>query len=108
MLDEDLSVFFADWGEAAELDGQAVTVIHGAPGEVLPLGGAGMAGDAPRALIPFASIPARTTSPADTDPVLVYATVTAIRTLKRWIVREVRPDGTGLATLMLAQHPDQS
>lgn len=106
-MTEDMAVFFGDWGEPATLDGAAVTVIHGAPGEVFPMGGAGMAGEQPRALIAAASVPARTLVP-DTDPVLVYATVTTTRPIKRWTVRELRPDGTGLATLLLAQHPDQS
>jgi hypothetical protein len=106
VIDEDLAVFFADWGEEATLDGAALVVIYGAPGAAL-LGGAGMSADKPRALAQAADVPARATAP-DADPVLVFATVTAVRPLKRWYVREQLPDGTGLTTLVLSKHPDQS
>lgn len=103
MFTEDLPAFFADWGEAGTVDGEPVTVIYGAPGEVLPLGGAGMSADMPRALIQAATLPARPSAP-DADPVLVLPD----RVPTRWWVRDVKPDGMGLATLILAEHPDQS
>ena len=102
---EDLSVFFADWSEEATIDGVPLLVIYGAPGESL-LGGVGMSSDKPRALAQSADVPAR--GVPDADPVLVFATVTAVRLIKRWYVREQLPDGTGLTSLVLAKHPNQS
>jgi hypothetical protein len=100
MLGDDLGVFFADWGEAAAIDGgPPILVIHGAPGEVLPVGAAGASMDAPRCIARAADVPHRTDPDAEMN--LVYAH----RIPAAYWVREVLPCGTGLATLVLAVDP---
>lgn len=98
---EDRSVFFADWGEDAVLDGEPVRVIYGAPGTTM----LGMSADKPRALIDADTIPPRRTSP-DAEPVLEFVCERPGR-LQRWRVRSTEPDGTGMATLILVKHEDQ-
>jgi hypothetical protein len=98
---EDRSVFFADWGEDAVLDGEPVRVLYGAPAAI----GLGMSTDKPRALIDADSIPPRTTDP-DTEPVLEFVCEQPGRP-QRWRVRSIEPDGTGMATLIIVKHEDQ-
>jgi hypothetical protein len=98
---EDLDVFFADWGEDATLDSAPVRVLFGSHSDIA----LGMYTDQPRAMIASASIPARGAS----DHILVFDVAsTPTRAWKRWYVRETKPDGTGMATMVLAKHPDQS
>ncbi len=104
---EDRSVYFDDddWAEDAVLDGVPVRVIYGAPGDT-GLGGPGMSTDRPRALIQAESV---TPEPASGDDrVLEFACVTAARATQRWRVRQVLPDGTGMATLILVAHESQA
>lgn len=103
---EDLDVFFEDdWAEDAVLDGEYVRVIYGAPGETL-LGNPGMATAMPRVLVRQSSLPPE--SAAVEDTVLEFPCSTPQRPIQRWRVRQVVPDGTGLATLILAAHESQA
>lgn len=103
-LEDDLDVYLDDEGEQAVLDGVAVRVLYGAPGSTALLGqGVGMSFDKPRALLAAASIPPRGAS----DPVLEFVEVRPSRA-QRFLVRETVLDGTGMASLILATHPDQS
>jgi hypothetical protein len=101
---DDLGVYFDDEGEDAALDGCPVRVLYGAPGSTaLSMGGVGLSIDKPRVLIQAASIPPRITSP-DADPVLELPPCPG--RAQRMRVVETVLDGTGMATLILAAHPD--
>lgn len=104
MITEDLAAYFADWGLPALLDGAPVVAIFGAPGQPLMLGGpSGMAGSSPRALIQAAQVPPLDAF-ADDDRRLVFTPAAPAGYAAAWRVREVQPDGLGLATLILTEH----
>lgn len=86
---EDLSIYFADFGEDATLDGQAVRVIFERPVQPDPVGG-GIAAGAPQALIASTSVPA-----VFSGKPLVLASAT-------YTVRNAYADGTGITLLELA------
>jgi hypothetical protein len=85
-LVEDLSLFLTDFGQAATLDGAAVTVIFDEEG-VTAAGG--IAAVAPQVTLPTASVPA--------SPFGKTLTIGA----RSFTVREHLPDGTGMSTLVL-------
>lgn len=88
-LVEDLSVFFADFGEAATLDGAAVRVIFDNPvGQ--QLGGVGMLAAQPQVQIATADVP------ADVEGLTLELDSGATYT-----VREHTSDGTGISLLLL-------
>lgn len=87
---EDLTPFFADFGDDGTLDGQAVRVIFDAP-VVGQLGGVGMLAGVTQVTVPTASVPA---SPEGRTLVIPQGTFT---------VREHLPDGTGMTVLTLTK-----
>jgi hypothetical protein len=104
---EDLDVYFDDEGEDAVLDGVPVRGLYGAPGASAMAGtGVGMSIDKPRFLVRSDSIPPRSTAPTG-EPVLEFAVSRPDRD-DRYLVTELQPDGTGMTTLTLSRHPDQS
>ena len=103
MIAEDLDDFMADWGLPCEIDGTPATAIFGAPGQPLPLGASGMAGSSPRALIPAAAVPALDPYACE-DRRLVFTPAAPAGYPAAWRIREVQPDGTGMATLILTEH----
>lgn len=86
---EDLTVFFADFGDDATLDGVAVQVIGDMPGGPVN----GLAAVEPQVQIATDSVPA-----AYQDLPLVISTG---RMAGSWTVREHLPDGTGISLLLL-------
>jgi len=106
---EDLSLYLADWGEEATIDGAPAWGIFAAPYSSGPLGDVGMSSAVPRYLMQTAAVPdglQAALTPQDDDPVLELAMPRA--GVFRFIVREVQPDGTGMTTLMLEQAPSQA
>lgn len=87
---EDYAPYFADFGTAATLDGQAVLGIFEAASMVV-LGGIGTAG--PRYTLATAAAAAATQA-----SVLVHAGRT-------YRVRDILPDGTGITELSLELQP---
>lgn len=87
---EDLTPYFADFGDAGTLDGVAVRVIFDAAVQG-QLGGVGMLAAQPQVQIASASVPASPEGKALVIPQGSY------------IVREHLPDGTGLSVLTLTK-----
>jgi hypothetical protein len=107
VIEEDASVFLADHGEDALLDGEVVRVIFGSPHAALPGDGMGMATAEPRALIASADVPDEASTDTE-DLVLELSEAATLRPgfPSRYSVREVQLDGTGLfSTLILAEAP---
>jgi hypothetical protein len=104
VITEDFTAYFADFGEAALLDGVAVRVIFDAPFAALPGDGLGMADNRPRALIKSSSVPSSVIT-TTADKVLVLSEAATLRPgfPTRYAVTEVQPDGTGLSTLILRE-----
>jgi hypothetical protein len=88
---EDLTPYFADFGDAATLAGVAVRVIFDGPGGTAN----GMTIEAPQVQIASASVPATYKGAA-----LVISTGRGAGNYK---VREHLPDGTGLSLLSLTE-----
>lgn len=88
---EDLSPFFADFGDDATLAGVPVRVIFDEPGG----DAVGMGAEYPQVQIASSSVPSDYAGAA-----LVIGTG---RGAGSWRVREHRPDGTGMSLLMLSQ-----
>lgn len=91
-LVEDLTPFFADFGEAGTLDGNAVRVIFDAPMEsatAVP----GQYATTPQVQIATASVPASVEG------------ITLSLNRGAFIVRERVDDGTGLSLLLLSLAP---
>jgi hypothetical protein len=88
---EDLTPYFADFGDAATLAGVAVRVIFDGPGGTAN----GMTIEAPQVQIASASVPA-----AYKGAALVISTGRGAGSYK---VREHLPDGTGLSLLSLTE-----
>ena len=86
---EDLSLFFADFGDDGTLAGQPVRVIFDGPGSPQALGGVGMVAAQPSVTIATAQVP---TSVFEAALVIPQGAFT---------VREHLPDGTGMSTLLL-------
>lgn len=114
-LVEDASIFLADFGEPVRIDGvECGCAIFSEPYFTDGLGGAGLASQSPRVIIPTDKVPER--DPADpTDPVLELEDrmgfVDTFGNVKpfRYVVRQVQPDGTGLmSTLLLELQADQT
>ena len=109
-MDEDLTVFLPDWGEAGTIDGTAVVGIFAEPGGVAGLAGTGMNTSYPSFLLPAASVPARAGA-VDVDQVLELPLRQAAGKPWRFRVRTITPDGStvagGMASLELARHESQ-
>lgn len=90
MLVEDLTVFFADFGVAATLNGAAVTVIFDAP-VAQQFTDPGLYAPSPSVRIATASVPASPEGKA----LVVNGT--------SYTVREHVADGTGMSVLMLSR-----
>jgi hypothetical protein len=88
---EDLTPYFADFGDAATLAGAAVRVIFDGPGGVL----GGMTIEAPQVQIASSGVPA-----AYKGATLIISTGRGAGTYK---VREHLPDGTGMSLLSLTE-----
>lgn len=88
-LTEDLSVFSADFGVDATLDGAAVRGIFDAPAAVTV--GNGAAAVEPQFQLPTSSVPASPFGKTLTVPQGTYT------------VREHLPDGTGMSLLLLTE-----
>lgn len=86
---EDLTPFFAEFGEDGTLAGQPVRVIFDAPYELALVGEVGQASAAPQCRLPTAQVPA---------VVHLQALVLARGSFR---VREHQPDGTGVSLLIL-------
>lgn len=86
---EDLTPFFADFGDAATLDGAAVRVIFDAPVEDQGLAGPGVLSAVPQAQIATASVPSGVEGLSLVVPAGSYT------------VRQHIADGTGLSLLLL-------
>lgn len=85
---EDLTPYFADFGDAGTLAGEAVRVIFDAPmDQQLP--GAGMVSAQPQVQIATASVPSGVDG------------ATLVIPQGTFVVREHTADGTGLSLLML-------
>jgi len=82
-------------GVPAELAGIAVLGIFDEPMVVDPLGGFGIAASRPQYSMPSSAVPANVT---DAPLQLLYRGV-----LRRFVVREHEPDGTGLTVLKLSE-----
>ncbi len=91
---ENMAPFFADFGLDCVLAGSTVRAIFDAPGQVQPLGIAGMATVMPQITLPTASVPAA--------PVGVPVDVPG---QGRFQVAEHQPDGTGVSVLLLERMP---
>jgi hypothetical protein len=89
MFTENLSVFFADFGVNAKIDGKDVRVIFDNAAQVGSLGAYGMAATQPTALVESRFVP------ADYD--LQGITVNG----QPWTIVAAEPDGTGLTRLYL-------
>ena len=92
MFVEDLSPFFADFGQPATVGGQAVQGVFDngyALGAAGPFAGMGIATTQPRLTCATASLPA--------DPVGAAVVVGAAS----YTVAEHHPDGTGMSVLLL-------
>lgn len=88
---EDLAPYFADFGEAATLGGQAVRGIFDNAHEAAAVGALGMAATQPAFTMPTASVPA---TPVGAALVVRGTTYTVV---------EHRPDGTGVSDLLLEE-----
>ena len=99
MIDDDPQVFLADWGEEVFIDDQPAQGIFSARSVVDPVGMAGQLGMEYSLMLPASSVPPRGAA----DPVVDVPG----RIPVRYLAREVRPDGTGWVTLILAKHPQQ-
>jgi hypothetical protein len=106
VITEDLTAFFADFGENAVLAGTAVRVIFDAPFAALPADGAGMAENQPSVLARSVDVPS-SASTATADALLVMSEAAALRPgfPTYYHVTEVQPDGTGLTRLVLREAP---
>lgn len=87
---EDLTPYFADFGEPGTLAGQPVRGIFDAPA-AQQLGGVGMAAEPPQYTLPTAQVPA--------EP---YGAALALAR-GNYTVREHVPDGTGVSILLLSE-----
>lgn len=87
---EDLTPYFADYGEDGTLAGVAVRGIFDAPA-AQQLGGVGMAAEPPQFTLPTASVPADNYGLA------------LVLDRGSYTVREHVPDGTGLSILLLTE-----
>ena len=85
---EDLSPYFADFGDAGTLAGQPVRVIFDAPGSAAF--GGDISATEPQVQIASASVPAAVVGAGLVIPQGVF------------IVRESVPDGSGMTLLLLA------
>lgn len=90
MFQEDLTVFFADFGINAVVGGVTVRAIYDEPGLASPLGVAGAMSNTPQITLPTASVPA--------PPYHVAVTVPGQGSFR---VIEHIPDGTGISVLLL-------
>lgn len=86
---EDLSVFFADFGVDGTLDGAAVRVIFDAPAVGEGMAGLAMSAVAPQVQLRTSDVPAE-----------VYGK-TLVLPQGTFTVNEHVPDGTGMSTLLL-------
>lgn len=108
---EDPSVFLADEGEDGTLDGAPVRVIFGATYSEAQLG-TGQSTAEPRAMLPVADVPDSAYA-EEPGVVLELEDSDLLRQRfpsglpRRYRVREVLPDGTGWAALILAVHEEQ-
>lgn len=109
-MQEDLTVYLADWGEEGTIDGAPVFGIFAEPGAVAGLVGTGMTTSYPRFLLPASTMPARTGA-VDVDQVLELPDRQALGKPWRFYVRTLTPDGTtpegGMASLELQRHESQ-
>lgn len=88
---ENLAPYFADFGEAATLGGQAVRGIFDNGHQAATVGALGMAATQPVFTMPSADVP-----PAPVGSVLVVRGAP-------YTVVEHRPDGTGVSELLLEE-----
>ena len=88
---EDLTAFFADFGDDATLGGVGVRVIFDGPGAQL----AGMTVESPVVQIASASVP--------TDYTAAQLVISTGRGAGTYNVREHAPDGTGMSLLSLTK-----
>lgn len=88
---EDLTVFFADFGDNGTLAGQPVRGIYDAPFAVESMGAAGVLATEPSFRLASSSVPGNIFGAALVIPQGSFT------------VREAHPDGTGLTTLLLSK-----
>ena len=86
---EDLSLYFADFGKAATLDGAPVSVIFDNGSARAAVGPFGMATTQPQVTIATASVPSAPVGKA----MVVNGTA--------YTIAEHQPDGTGISMLLL-------
>lgn len=107
-MTEDPTIFLADWGQRAVIDGVEVGLgIFSEPSDVDRLAGGGARTGAPRFLLPDALIPAQTAGDA-TEQVLELPDRQADGKTFRFLIRDTEPDSLGWVSLILVNHPSQS
>lgn len=112
---EDPEPFLDDFGEPVAIDGRDCGLaIFSVPHAIDQLASAGFQAAGPRVLMPSANVPERAADD-DSDPILelvdrrgIFSALTGAPQPFRYLVREVRPDGTLMSTLLLSEHPDQT